>query len=70
MLDFFLKFCYNGLVVGKTETEKMVFDENESWWEDFWTRHAERVNELVFTGQVNSWEEAKAQADKEFELED
>ena len=48
----------------------MVFDENESWWEDFWTRHAERVEELVSTGQVNSWEEAKQQADNEFDLDD
>ena len=46
----------------------MVFDENEAWWEDFWTRHAERVNELVNSGQ--SEEAAKAQADEEFELDD
>lgn len=48
----------------------MVFDENESWWEDFWARHSARVDELVSSGQVDSWEAAKAQADKEFEVDD
>lgn len=45
-------------------------NEEEVRWEEFWTAHAARVKELVFSGAVSSWEEAKAQADKEFELDE